>query len=186
MIKKIITDKHTNEENAFIIPSYPYGRLRCIKKVWIETTKRGDRLNEQTQNPKTLKWNKPKKSTYSDVMILYLNEIGHIKSLSWGCAYTNIEDLNKFLERVGDYNFNDLQKKKIEEGKRIYKIRDGIKWEIKARRFKHLPTGNITESINIFELNNYMEIDENNEPINEEEQEKQNNFLNVCEVKNEQ
>ena len=58
-----------------------------------------------TLNPKTEEWNKPKKSTYSDVMVLYKNEIGHIKVYSCGVAYTELENLHKFLVFIGDYDF---------------------------------------------------------------------------------
>ena len=60
-------------ENAYIVESYPYGRLRTKAKYWIETTNRGQRIASQTLNPKTNKWNNPKKSTYSPVKALYLD-----------------------------------------------------------------------------------------------------------------
>jgi hypothetical protein len=74
---------HDSPETAFTINSYPYGRLRCIKKVWIETNKKGDQREvHQTQNPKTMRWNAPKKSTYSKMIFLYLDhdEKDYLKS----------------------------------------------------------------------------------------------------------
>lgn len=163
MIKEILKAIHTNEENAYIVDNYPYGYKKTLKKFWIETTKRGDRLNGMTLNPKTNEWNKPKRSTYSDVMVLVKNEIGHIKTLSWGTAYTEEESLNKFLENVGDYEFNALQIGKIEQGRRVYKIREGMTFEIRAKRFKHLVTGKITTSIPLMQMSEYKEVDENDE-----------------------
>lgn len=160
MIKEILKAIHTNEENAYIVESYPYGYKRTQKKYWIETTKRGDRLNGMTLNPKTNEWNKPKRSTYSDVMVLVKNEIGHIKTLSWGTAYTEEESLNKFLENVGDYEFNALQIGKIEQGRRVYKIRDGMTFEIRVRKFRNKATGEIVTQIPIMEMNSYEEVTE--------------------------
>jgi len=167
---EIIKELHTNEENALIVDNYPYGYKKTLKKFWIETTKRGNRLNGQTLNPKTQQWNKPKKSTYSDVMVLVKNEIGHIKTYSWSVAYSNPKELTLFLKNIGEYPLNDLQKEKIKVGRAIYKVRENITYTIKARRFKHIITNEITESVNIFEMNNYKEIDENNNFINEEEE----------------
>ena len=49
-----ILEIQPTEENPFIVDSYPYGRLRCICKFWIESVKgKGDRWVKQTQNPKT-------------------------------------------------------------------------------------------------------------------------------------
>ena len=69
-------DKH------HMVDDYPYGfRLRCKIRYWIETTKRGQRFVSQTTNPKKAgeHWNKPKKSTYSDLLALYLDENDHVK-----------------------------------------------------------------------------------------------------------
>lgn len=160
MIKEILKNIHTNEENAYIVESYPYGNKRTQKKYWIETTKRGDRMCGMTLSPRTNLWNKPKKTTYSDVMVLVKNEIGHIKTFSWGTAYTEEESLNKFIEKVGDYEFNALQLGKIEQGRRVYKIRKGMTFEIKVRKFKHKVTGEIVTQIPIMQMSEYEEVEE--------------------------
>lgn len=66
---------HTSEETAFVVDDYPYGfRLRTQIRYWIESNnKRGQRFCSQTLNPKTGRWNKPKKSTYSPVMVMVRN-----------------------------------------------------------------------------------------------------------------
>lgn len=157
---EIIKEIQNNEDNAFVVKNYPYGFKKTLKKFWIETTKRGDRLCGMTLNPKTNKWNKPKKTTYCDVMVLVKMDNGHIKTSSWGIAYTSLEDLDKFLSFIGDYPLNDFQKNKIEMGKKVYKIREGITYEIKARRFKHIVNGEITESVPIMEMKNYKEVND--------------------------
>lgn len=62
---------HHSQATAYIIEDYPYGRRRTQMRIWIETSpKFGDRVVKQTLNPSTKKWNNPKKSTYSPVIIL--------------------------------------------------------------------------------------------------------------------
>lgn len=87
---------HTNPENAYIIDSYPYGRLRCKMKVWIETKKNGieQRVCKQTQNPKTFSWNAPKKSTYSNFVYMYKNhENDHIETYHINYNYSSVEEI---------------------------------------------------------------------------------------------
>lgn len=128
---EIIYDRHNSEENALIVENYPYGFKRTKIKYWIETTKNGDRFVSQTLNPKTLKWNKPKKTTYSDVMVLVKEKkTGYTRYRSWGVAYTSYGDLKRFLDFCENYEFNDLQKEQIKRGKAIYKTREHISFEI--------------------------------------------------------
>jgi DNA polymerase III alpha subunit len=89
---------HTSAETAYIIDSYPYGRLRCQMKVWIENSRNGLQQREvrQTQNPKTLRWNAPKKSTYSNLVFMYKNhENGHINTYHVSYNYSSVEEVKK-------------------------------------------------------------------------------------------
>lgn len=64
-------------ETAFVQPDYPYGRLRCQRRVWLEYKPReGFRTVYQTSNPKRNNdWgNKPKASTYSMLEVLTLTD----------------------------------------------------------------------------------------------------------------
>jgi len=73
---------HTSPETAYLIADYPYGRkLRCQRRVWIEhSPSHGFRFCAQTTNPKNGRWNKPGKSTYSEIaMALYLDEQDHVQ-----------------------------------------------------------------------------------------------------------
>lgn len=66
---------HTNPESAYIVNDYPYGfRLRTKIRYWIETNKKGQRFMSQTLNPKTQEWNKAKAGTYSDILVMGLND----------------------------------------------------------------------------------------------------------------
>lgn len=131
---------HTNEQNALIVDNYPYGRLRTQKKYWIESApKKGDRLCEQTKNPKYGNWNKPKKSTYTCIGVLYKNEIGHVK---WeGVNAYEGRKAAEFINNIGGIEkLNELQRTMynslmgINEVKRDEftgeKVKDySIKWE---------------------------------------------------------
>lgn len=75
---------HTDPDSAYVVDDYPYGRrLRCKIRYWIETKpKFGQRWMSQTTNPKQPghPWNKPKGSTYSALMVMYLDEKGHVQA----------------------------------------------------------------------------------------------------------
>lgn len=72
---------HTSLETAYVVEDYPYGfRLRTSIRYWIETKKNfGQRFCSCTVNPKNGKLNKPKCGTYSEALVLGLNETsGHV------------------------------------------------------------------------------------------------------------
>lgn len=107
---------HTSEETALEIPDYPYGRrIRTTIRYWIETVARkGDRFCSQTLNPKTGRWNKPKRSTYSSVAILIREaDTGYIRWTGLG-TWPDMKYLVKFLKVVGD-KLNDEQKNQVAE-----------------------------------------------------------------------
>lgn len=75
---------HVSPETSYHVESYPYGfTLRCQIRYWIETKNgHGQRLVSQTSNPKrtdAVVWNKPKASTYANLMALYVDGIGHVQ-----------------------------------------------------------------------------------------------------------
>lgn len=99
MIKKLYK---TNEK--LVSDNYPYGfRLKTTKTDWLEfNAKRGFRFCSMTINPKTGKENKPKKSTYHEVMILGRDENDHVKTKSF--EFYNPESVNELI------NFLKVQK----------------------------------------------------------------------------
>ena len=103
---------HTSPETAYVVDNYPYGGYRTKMRYWIEHSKRnGDRFCRQSLNPKTDKWNKPKKSTYSGVMVMTLDEKGHVttESLHYGDKEPKIQlfmdnyKLTKEQEQIAKY-----------------------------------------------------------------------------------
>lgn len=167
-----IKDKHTNEQTALIVDNYPYGfRLKTKIRYWVETTKRGDRFVSQTLNPKTQEWNKPKKSTYCAVMVMAKDEKGYIRhtSLYWS---TDREEILKFEEGIRDIELNELQKEQLKIIKAYSKTYENVTFTCVARRFKNKITGEITESVPLFDMSNYYEVDENSNAVDKEAEQK--------------
>jgi hypothetical protein len=82
---------HVSAETAYLVEDYPWGfRLRTQQRHWIESIDKstgGERHCVQTMDPRTGKWCAVKKSTYSDICILALDEQGHVTST---CLRMNI------------------------------------------------------------------------------------------------
>lgn len=123
---------HTDEASAYVVDDYPYGyNARTQIRYWIESAaKKGDRMCSQTLNPKTGRWNKPKKSTYSPVGVLFLDEIGHVK---WTAISTYADDewIATFLAAVGD-SLSEIQKRNLAVVIGMKKAFAGVKWTVKA------------------------------------------------------
>lgn len=90
-------------ENAHVTEDYPYSfSLRCKRKEWVETATKGAKKGQQrfvtcTQNPKTMRWNNPKPSTYALFVVMKIDpETGYI---GWDeiNEYTSVENAEKFL-----------------------------------------------------------------------------------------
>lgn len=96
---------HDSQETARIDNDYPYGfRLRCIRRSWLEYKKGfGYRLMTQTTNPKRSGevWNKVKGSTYSALMVMALDDQGHLFQDGLH-VYANEEKINTFCTRYAD------------------------------------------------------------------------------------
>jgi hypothetical protein len=71
-------------ETAHLTEDYPYGSLRCKRREWVESNKRGDRFVTCTTNPKKAGevWNKPHAGTYSAFIIMGLDEKGYVQHLA--------------------------------------------------------------------------------------------------------
>jgi len=81
------------------VTNYPYGyTLKTDKYYSIEFKKgKGHRLIEQTLNPKTGLLNKPKKSVYYPLMLLTMDDNGHVK--------THVEDFYDDKGKDKGYKF---------------------------------------------------------------------------------
>lgn len=106
---------HVDEATAFVVDDYPYGfSLRTKIRYWIETSaKHGDRLVSQTLNPKVAgeHWNKPKKSTYSLVGVMYRDAPLVDDHITWEglSVYSDLEEIETFMEKV-DGHLSEAQR----------------------------------------------------------------------------
>jgi hypothetical protein len=102
---------HTDEKSAYIIESYPYGSLRTQMRVWLEDGgAKGWRHVTQTLNPKSGRWNNPKKSTYSQwAGNLYLDNRGHVQWAGLG-PYSSEEDFEAFVRKFPKSDMRMIKK----------------------------------------------------------------------------
>ena len=112
MIERVtVLHGHVSPDTAYLIEDYPYGRLRCQRRVWIDGPpdkgqyKGQYRVMRQTNNPKRTgpdrpgkygegevgpgghPWNAPKAGTYTDWIVLYLDEEDHVQAHSGSLIY---------------------------------------------------------------------------------------------------
>jgi len=109
IVKQLIG--HTSEDTAYLVGDYPYGyTARTSIRYWVETKpKLGQRFVSQTLNPKTKKWNKPKCSTYSDAIVIGLNEKGYVEYANVH-TYSGYEGFKEFFDK---YQLDEYQQEKI-------------------------------------------------------------------------
>ena len=118
-VQKVLTG-HNDFESAFIQDDYPYGRrLRCKRAAWVETATKGAKNGEQrfvtrTTNPRRAieTWNNPKRGTYSQIIVLYLDSKDHIHAAQLS-FWNEAEKIAAFVETFGEH-LTDTQKKTIE------------------------------------------------------------------------
>ena len=137
MTIKEVLQGHTTVETAYVVDDYPYGfRLRCKIRYWLEyAPKKGFRLCSQTTNPKVAyeKWNAPKKSTYSLLAVMGLDEEGHV---TWtGIGAYDLSKLAEFGDAYSPY-FDDAQRETFDgwtarsEAYKKWKAEHGDPWAI--------------------------------------------------------
>lgn len=178
MMKEIVEEQPT-QEKPIVVNNYPYGYTRTDKRYWVETTKRGQRFVGQTLNPKTKKWNKPKKSTYSQIILVGKNEKDHVTYVCLGMY--SLEEAHRFKEKYEQY-LDDYQKKELVNIIKMLEVYDKVEWVFKPRMFRHLKTGEITESVPLMQLNDYEEVEETDDgtyvPVNRSEKEEKQKEIN--------
>ena len=156
-----ILSGHTNEETAYLVDDYPYGfRLRTKIRYWIESTKRrGDRFCSQTLNPKTGKWNKPKKGTYSAVLVMIQKDNDYISCR--GLSYsTDDKAYKEFTEFCKDFEFNELQKNELKVVKAYIKAYEGVTFECHAVKYRNKYTGEISTQISFGEFDQWEKCED--------------------------
>lgn len=108
---------HNSPETAFLVDDYPWGfRLRTKIRYWIETKiakNGGQRFVSQTINPKSGLWCNPKYSTYSPLLIMFLDENNHVNFTSLG-HNSEEKTILKFKETHLE-NLSEYQKETLKE-----------------------------------------------------------------------
>lgn len=119
------------------VDNYPYGRLKCEATFGLEfDAKKGFRTTFQTVNPKDQRINKPKKSTYSPIILMYKNtENGHIE-YEW-LKLWNKTDVNKCAKVIAE-NFHLFTSEQIEYiyGYFLTHLNVDLIWVVKLRGAK--------------------------------------------------
>lgn len=171
-----ILKKQPTEQDPYTVDNYPYGyTLRTQIKYWIETTKNGQRFVSQTLNPKSNLWNNPKKSTYSQIILIGLNEENHITYT--GLSMYSSEEAQRFKEKYESY-LSDYQKTELINIIKLLEVYDKVEYTVKARKYRNLLTGEVTECINIMELDNYEEVTDDIQPVDPEKREEKQREIN--------
>lgn len=126
-----------SEETSYVVDDYPYGfTLRTQIRYWVERRdKFGERFCSQTLNPKTGKWNAPKKANYYPVVIMYEddetpNELGYVKydALS---NYSSNEEIEAFWDR---WTIDSWQAQQMEDKIAINKVMAKVYFKIDASK----------------------------------------------------
>ena len=140
MSNKTILTGNTSFDTAYFVDDYPYSyHLRCHIKYWIESKKsQGQRFVSCTTDPRqnNTKWNKPKTSTYSQVIIMYIDHDNKdYVSTDHLSYYSTSDEIDQFVKKYGEY-LDEFQKEQIKnlrilksaasKLKVTYKIYDGI------------------------------------------------------------
>lgn len=126
--------QHTTPETAKVVEDYPWGfRLRTTIRYWVETKiakNGGQRFGSQTINPKTGKWCAPKYSTYSPLVVMFLDENDHVK---WtGLDHNSGEErVLKFKETHLD-NLSEYQKETLKEIMAYTEVMKHVTFTVKA------------------------------------------------------
>jgi hypothetical protein len=103
---------HHSPETAYMVDDYPYGRkLRCRIRYWLESGgSKGFRFCSQTEDPRNLHWNNPKKSTYMPLAAcMFLDEQHHV---TWN-GLSEYSDGGKVLDFVKTFPHADYSILKV-------------------------------------------------------------------------
>jgi hypothetical protein len=173
---KILTRQPTISDPV-IVENYPYGfRLRTKIKYWVETTKYGQRFCSQTLNPKTNTWNNPKKSTYDNIILVGLNEQDHITRI--GLHMYSMEEAVRFKEKYESF-LNDWQKTELINIIKMLEVYDKVEFSFKPKKFRNIITGEITEQIEIFKMDEYEEVNEEGQAIDPDKERQKHKEINI-------
>lgn len=178
-MKAFLREQQPKEDTPLVVDNYPYGfRQKTLIRYWIDRTKRGERFVSQTLNPKTKEWNRAKYSTYDNIVIVGEEEgTGHIRCVALHAPYTSIEEAQAFYDEYHEV-FDDWQLTEYRHIIAMLEVYKGVEFKIVTRKYRHKETGEITESIPVFEMDQYEEVNEDGELVDREREDKKQKELN--------
>lgn len=124
MVKAQVLLGHTSEATAHVTEDHPYGfNKKCSIRHWVETNEHGQRVVTQTTNPEKpgTVWNKPKKSAYSPLRIIYLDPADNRVKEAGISEHATKAQVEQFLNAYGPENFADEHSSKTLELMRQYR-----------------------------------------------------------------
>ena len=161
---KVIQPQPTIEA-PYVVKDYPYGfRLRCEIHYYVETTKNGQRLVSQTINPKTGRLNKPKASTYSQIVLAALDEQEHVVNL--GISAYSLEEAQKFQATYAPF-LSEYQQRELTNIIKQSEVYSKVTYTIRTKRYKNLKTGEISTTVSMFDLGDVVEVNDFGDPVDE-------------------
>lgn len=124
---------YDSEANSYQQDDYPYGRHRTLRRVWVETATKGSKKGQQrfmaqTKNPKTFRWNKPKASTYSHIIVIYLDPKGHVK-LAHLSTWDDAAKVAAYVDQFGKY-LTDDQQESVRYLDAVQRVNSRLTWTI--------------------------------------------------------
>lgn len=129
---------HTNFETGYEVEGYPWGfRLKTNVRYWVETSEKsngGQRFCKCTLNPKTNEWCKPKKSIYFPIVIIVLNDDGHVKFTHVDYNNYHSKDELKAIFETHKENLTYYQVEKFEAIKLYLKASENIDFTCKLEK----------------------------------------------------
>ena len=121
-------------DTAVIIEDWPWGfKFKTEARFWIETTKHGDRKVQQTKNPKTGLWCKPKKQTYEAVLVIATTDEGKITTVGIG-QHADRDRIAAVLDDQLEFDkLTDAQKKQICKHNAWAEVMENVEFTIAPR-----------------------------------------------------
>lgn len=126
---------HKSSDTAYEASDYPWGfRLRTTIRYWVETKcakNGGQRFVSQTINPKTGAWCAPKYSTYSPLLIMFLDEKNHVQ---YECLRHH-DDQNRIKQFADTHknNLSNYQKEILKEIMAYAKVMENVTFSFNAQ-----------------------------------------------------
>lgn len=163
-----ILQPQPTEAAPYVVKDYPWGfRLRTEQRQWVETTKNGQRWVSQTLDPRSGRWCKPHRSTYSQILLLGLDEKGHVSSATFSAAYSTPEQAKSFRSSYGAY-LSDYQTKELGNIEGILTAWSKVEFTVRTQKYRVRETGEILTQVPMHLLSHVVPVNDLGDAIDEQ------------------